>query len=562
MKNLFFLLSLAFLLFFSNAKAAPGYWEWVRQSGSYEDVSGQCMGIDQSGNIILLGHFSSPSMSLSGVVINNSGGNSRSFIAKYAPDGTLIWLRPLTSDPLSIELANVLTCDHEGNFIVGGWFNNTLTIDSIVLTDPPALGNNLFLAKFDGNGQVIWAKSFSNGFSIFWDMTADANGNILATGGFQSSSAQFDSFTLQNHVSTGSRDVFTLKCNGSGDVLWVSQAGGMYDDCPNNITVDVNGNAIVSGLFRSSTMECGSINLQNSSIDSTDEIFIYKLDMGGNVLWAKSAGSTDHDNSVEATTDLSGNIYLTGNFEGDTTYFDTIKVFGNGSCSNTYLVCLSSTGIYTWAMSYGRMNNNNIAKGVSFDANNDFYLGGNFAQTLHINGQILISRGGIDIYIAKFDAGRNLIWQCTAGGNGLDLFSNMIKDDLGNIYVTGYSTSQNTYFDSQSTNYPPGSSSNVYNFYVAKLSQIPSTGIKIPFVSDNSMVFPNPSSDKFYIQSDIAGSLSVEVFNQAGEKIISEKFENFSGLYFPLDLTNFKRGIYLIKVSGEGVSKTKKVLLE
>ena len=84
---------------------------------------------------------------------------------------------------------------------------------------------------------------------------------------------------------------------------------------------------------------------------------------------------------------------------------------------------------------------------------------------------------------------------------------------------------------------------------------------------DNSLdfsIYPNPGTGAFTLQgfSNKQQNLEIEIFNSLGVKVYHQK-ENVSGkFYIPFDLSNYSNGIYMIKVKGDSVSSTSKVVLQ
>lgn len=90
-----------------------------------------------------------------------------------------------------------------------------------------------------------WAKSAGGtnndeGNSI----ATDDDGNVFVTGRFQSPSITFGSTTL---IKVGAYDFYIAKYDANGNVLWAQSAGGTNDDAGQSIATDVNGNVIVTG---------------------------------------------------------------------------------------------------------------------------------------------------------------------------------------------------------------------------------------------------------------------------------------------------------------------------
>ena len=121
-------------------------------------------------------------------------------------------------------------------------------------------------------------------------IAVDANGNSYVTGYFYSSTITFGLTTLTN--SGVYSDIFVVKYDSSGNVVWAKNTGGTNEDKGYGIAVDAIGNSYVTGWFSSSTITFGSTTLTNSG---SDDIFVVKYDSSGNVMRAKSAGGTSND---------------------------------------------------------------------------------------------------------------------------------------------------------------------------------------------------------------------------------------------------------------------------
>src|ERR1051326_2586459 len=98
-----------------------------------------------------------------------------------------------------------------------------------------------------------------------FEVKTDINGNIYVAGSFQSTSITFGTTTLINpDVNGNSHDVFIVKYDPSGNVLWATRAGGSLNDEALGMDIDANSNIYVTGYFRSSSITFGSITLANS----------------------------------------------------------------------------------------------------------------------------------------------------------------------------------------------------------------------------------------------------------------------------------------------------------
>lgn len=174
-----------------------------------------------------------------------------------------------------------------------------------------------------------WAKN-AGGASLdyAYSVATDVNGNTYVAGGFQSSSITFGTATLANAGGGSVSDMFIVKYDATGNVLWAKSAGGTSADDAYSIITDASGNVYVVGYFQSSSITFGSTTLTNAG---AYDMFIVKYDASGNVLWAKSAGGTNHDAANSVITDASGNVYVAGYFQSSSITFGSATLTNVGN---------------------------------------------------------------------------------------------------------------------------------------------------------------------------------------------------------------------------------------
>jgi hypothetical protein len=204
----------------------------------------------------------------------------------YAQTPNWTWAKTAggTSDDYSFSVA----MDASGNTYVAGTFvSSTITFGTYTLTNAGIC--DMFVAKYDANGNVLWAKSEGGtAADEALSVAVDASGNIYMAGYFESPTITFGSYTLIN-TTTGSNlgDISLTKYDANGNVLWAKSAGGTQGDIAYSIAVDASGNTYMTGYFYSPILTIGSYTLTNAGID---DAFLAKYDANGNVLWAESAG--------------------------------------------------------------------------------------------------------------------------------------------------------------------------------------------------------------------------------------------------------------------------------
>lgn len=165
-------------------------------------------------------------------------------------------------------------------------------------------------AKFPPSSNSIPAGSGCGGT----DIVTDANGNSYVTGWFEYPEIQFGNYILAN---TGARSIFIAKYDAAGNVIWAVSAGNIASCESNRICLDVYGNIYIIGQFTASTIFFGNYTLNAMAWGGS--FFMAKYNSSGNIIWAETINeSVEYINNgvFGISTDASGNIYITGGYEG------------------------------------------------------------------------------------------------------------------------------------------------------------------------------------------------------------------------------------------------------
>jgi hypothetical protein len=187
-----------------------------------------------------------------------------------------------------MELGYSVKTDALGNIYTTGNFQLTVDFDpSINITNLTSVNSSLdiFICKFDPNGNFIWAKSIGGAnYDYCKEINVDENGNVFATGFFQGT-ADFDpSPSIFNLTSSGSSDIFITKLDSSGNFLWANKIGGTGDDRGQSLKTDKSGNIIISGAFSSTVDFDPGISVNNLVSSGLQDIFIGKYDKNGSFI--------------------------------------------------------------------------------------------------------------------------------------------------------------------------------------------------------------------------------------------------------------------------------------
>jgi len=276
---------------------------WAKNGGSTAGDIAYGVGLDSAGNIYVTGHFSG-TMSVDEVSVTSSG-LFDIFLAKYSPDGNLLWLK--RAGGTGSDISHGLVVDGLGNVAIVGEFQNTAFFGT---RSVKALGlNDAFIAKYDPTGNNVWVHSGGSTTLFAGDpakaIGVDGSNNFYMTGDY-SGTATFDGLSVVNSGTSGS-DIFIAKYDNSGAIQWLHHAGGPVSDKGYSIGVDQSGNSWVSGFAGSGPgVVFDTISLPPIG---NEYIFLAKYDSNGVVRYVKQyAAGTGQDIHVLNN----GCLYLDG----------------------------------------------------------------------------------------------------------------------------------------------------------------------------------------------------------------------------------------------------------
>lgn len=533
------------------------------------------------------------------------------------------WLWANSASGISSEQGNSISVDLNGNSFATGWFKSpTLTFGSFVLTNTDSTGitYDIFVAKYDGSGNIDWAKRFGTPeHEVGYSICADTAGNIYFTGSFSGPVITFDTITLNNN-SPGYPDCFIVKFNTNGNIIWAKNVGGLGADVGKSIKVDITGNIYVTGTFNSSTISFGNNTLTSSGntnifvvkYDSTgnalwaksasetssgivnnicvdvfgnvfiigffdqptitfgaftltnaavyrSDIFIVKYDVFGNVIWAKSASGSDNDSGYGINTDTNGNAYLTGYFMSPSLSFDTITLLNvNNTNTDCFLVKFNTAGNVIWAKSFGGTDNETGTAIVNDAIGNSYVTGSFFSPSISFGATTLFNfgTGSSDIFVSKFDSSGNSLWAKSAGGNSSDVANSIYKDANDNLYIAGNFGSSTVAFGNDTLLGTLPYGAS--DFFIAKLDNVITGTSELPVVMNNFNLYPNPVQNELFIESNFEGTQKFEIFNIVGQIIYSYVVDKKA----VVNMTNLPNGVYLIKLNTGKSTIVKKFVKE
>lgn len=301
-----------------------------------------------------------------------------------------------------------------------------------------------FLTSVAQSAKFSWCTS--SGSSSAKDqgnsVVIDAMGNVYTVGTFSGTVDFFPGTPVLNKTATGMKDVFVIKQDMNGALMWVKTYGGAYDDEAYSISKDVIGNLYITGSF----MQLADFNIGMgdaivASVGDRD-IFTLKLDQNGLFIWVKTVGGNQTDVAMSNCWDKSGSIYTTGSFSGTCDFNPstaTLNLSSNG-LSDIFLSRYDQNGNHFWTKALGT-EGMDTGFSVATDFSGNVYVAGTFSGSGDFDPNFGVSKLGTegmsDIFILKLTAAGSFSWVKQIGGEFADDAKSIFVSDSGYILVTG-----------------------------------------------------------------------------------------------------------------------------
>jgi hypothetical protein len=459
----------------------------------------------------------------------------------------------------------------DGGYIVAGYSSSTDVI-------PNHGGTDFFVVKTDGQGNMIWQKSFG-GSDDEW-----LTGGVVLSDGyiFLGSTSSNDGDVFGNN---GMTDVWIIKIDLNGNFVWQKTFGGSQEDWGNAIVQTFDADGSVNGfIIAASSM--------SSDHDVTGnyggyDYWIANLDLSGNLLWQKNFGGSDEDwaTSVVQVFNLTNNLpdgfLIAGNSYSEDC--DVVSCTGSSDC---WLVKISQTGNLEWQKCLGSQFDENISVVKqtsdggfilvgsseihvdSVSCNSDCwviklnstgdlewekYIGGSdfdfgvSVEEKHDKYIIIMNswsadsgfsnNGLADVVTIKLDKSGNIENQKSFGGAGIDCITSSDLETNGDLTLSGYSNSS----DLNTSNYH-----GCYDYIFIKYSEPINM---VYFLDDDINVFPNPASSdqEVFVEIQFREAEKVELMDQYG-KFVAVSYRK-EGNRIVLDLSKgIKPGMYFLLI--------------
>ncbi len=308
---------------------------------------------------------------------------------------------------------------YDGGFIiVGGSYSNDGDV-----TD--AHGNlDYWVVKTDGFGNIEWQKALGGtSADIASSVVQSADGGYLVVGNSNSN----DGNVSGHHGAISETDIWVVKLNEVGEILWERSFGSTMDDGAQDVIQTVDGSYIVVGTAGNDDGDVSDFH------GGVNDLWVIKINGSGELQWENTFGGSDHEGafSVSQSSDFGFLICgETGSSDGDISGY-------HGGVYDVWILKLDSLGNIVWKNCYGGTSTD-FGSTIFLTLNNSFVVG---AYSGSSDGDVTETHGGGDYWIFEIDSLGAINWQKSLGGSNGDYPWSIVETIDNNYAIAGYSRS-------------------------------------------------------------------------------------------------------------------------
>jgi hypothetical protein len=564
---------------------------WAKAYGGINNDRITTLSVNQNG-IYFSGIFT-------GNILNQEANGSVVF-ANLKNDGSeLIWSNKIGD--LNRVKPNSSSIDSKGNVIFVGSFAgekidfNPSIKDSLLSSEKKPnttfYTQDCFILKLDAKGEFIYVKKIggSTDDDIIFDSYLTKE-RLAITGQISGSVVFGGTKNSKTIISNGKEDVFVSLYNENGELIWVKNTGGLKTDLGKSIYLDSNLNVYITGTFFDTDGKGvdfdPSTKVFKLNSSTSQNAFVWKLNSFGDYLYAGSFGGSGVDYASYICANDEEEIFTTGQFEKEATFYDEKLVSGGKSDvyllksvsekENGYVIDYALDGMnpdsLPFRLEVGKKDIGNLPwYNKKYILTNTKYTNGDTNTLLidKIQGPIDSTLVPLINYASKacsdYMIGKKDDWYLPSKEELQLMYKN--RKSIGGMKDYPYWCSSETDLNNaNSIDFTDGkikpTSNKAERKYVRPVrKKMKNDGLNT-FNLIKVDVLPNPTKGECFINLDqkyVQNGVNIEIVNSAGQLIKTEK-QNINS--FQVDLSSLQNGMYFIKLYNESFNSITKIIKE
>lgn len=353
-------------------------------------------------------------------------------VAKLDLSGNVLWQYTYGADQDERLWALIPTRD--GGFLAGGYSYSGINGDK---TEASRGDRDVWIIKLDAQGQLQWDKTFGGLFQDELFTLLEMPGGGFLLGCHSNSGISGD----KTEDSRGSHDVWLIRTDAQGNMLWDKTIGGSGYEQVNDLILAPDGAVYCSGGTTSPEND-GDLGIETAR-GGMDFLLMKINPADGNTYWTRRYGGTGEDYPYSLCLASNGRLYMGGRSGSQPA---PAGAFNNGKSSAFYggdsdywLLELDTDGRKTREWSFGGTGLDDLyyllekpCGGLVLGGVSDSGISGNKTSTC---------RGSYDYWVLSLDPDGNKLWEQPMGGTGGDALTRMALYPDGSLLFGGHSDS-------------------------------------------------------------------------------------------------------------------------
>jgi hypothetical protein len=361
------------------------------------------------------------------VKINN--GNKDGWFIKLSEDGNLLWSKVYGGSE-DDEIRSIRKTK-DGNYIVAG---SSKSSDKDVLLNKGYY--DFWLLKLSSNGEIIWSKTYGGSMDdVAYDIVQNFDSTYFVTG-----------YTYSNdgdvQINSGGKDIWLLKLNSEGDILWSKTFGGSSHDEGHSLIISIEGGILIGGYTESKD---GDVD-ENSGLR---DMWLLKINIEGELEWSRTYSNNSKETANSIVQDYDGSYLIGGSLENSDS-LDKQAVVLKVSPPPLSLQSDTSDAVFSIIMPRPVIQNNDIDMGLMIVGGTKdtivssvicnvgdapLHVLGIEISDAHDSGDFLIPRGAGDFYLER-DSCKDIMFEFTPSKAGYRYAIATIKTTVGDFKDT------------------------------------------------------------------------------------------------------------------------------
>lgn len=271
--------------------------------------------IDDEDNIYVVGGTYSPDLPITDDAFQSEHqGNEEGYIAKFSPNGTLLYCSYFGGEG-NDRVLNIFLLD-DGTYLLEGYIGSDGFGTEGVYQSEYSGGADTFVAAMNSDMSDILMFTYfgGSGTDYGWEVDLDSQGDIIICGETASTSLPTTHDAICRTYS-GNNDGFIAKISSDGsELLYGTYLGGPHTDFGGGVHVDASNNVFITGLASSDFTNMSEYQgLHHGGWD----FFAAKFTDDFELLCFKMIGGNSTDFFWESAMDADGNVVLVGSTKSD-----------------------------------------------------------------------------------------------------------------------------------------------------------------------------------------------------------------------------------------------------